>query len=515
MRRSVIVEGDTCWRVAACDEARVLVDARDYYAAFCRAALRAERSILMSGWQFDTRMELLRGADAERAAHPVEFIPFLNFLCERAPSLTVKVMAWDYSTIYALEREWMQRWRFEARSHPRVEFAFLAHPVAGGSHHQKYVVIDGAVAFAGGLDICDARWDSPSHAAHDPDRRDAAGDPAKPFHDVQAALVGEAARALEEMFAAQWQTASGAPLDLPPAPRERPAWARLSALSEDRGHALPVSSVALSRSELCEGREGVCEVKSLFEAAIAEAERLVYIENQYFTSRAMLRALAARMRDRSKPKLTVVLVMPDGGDSPKEDFVLGDRQRAVRSALSKIAEREGHALRVLMSVDRSEPERPVPTFIHAKVLIVDDELLSVGSANLTNRSMEVDTELNTSWQAEAGEAGEALRGAIRSLRGALLAEHTGRLDGAEFEPVEGLAGVIDAVCDDPTTKLKCQEIVEPEDGDPFLISIFDPSGEITFDALYEALSGDIDVHDGLLRKGARKVGQRLGVVDID
>ncbi|MEZ4410342.1 MAG: phospholipase D-like domain-containing protein [Polyangiales bacterium] len=187
----------------------------------------------------------------------------------------------------------------------------------------------------------------------------------------------------------------------------------------------------------------------------------------------------------------------------------------MRSALSKIAEREGHALRVLMSVDRSEPERPVPTFIHAKVLIVDDALLSVGSANLTNRSMEVDTELNASWQAEAGEAGEALRGAIRSLRGALLAEHTGRLDGSEFEPVEGLAGVIDAVCDDPTTKLKCQEIVEPEDGDPFLISIFDPSGEITFDALYEALSGDIDVHDGLLRKGARKVGQRLGVVDID
>jgi phospholipase D1/2 len=140
----------------------------------------------------------------------------------------------------------------------------------------------------------------------------------------------------------------------------------------------------------------------------------------------MLQALARRLADRARPKLTVVLVMPDGADSPKEDFVLGDRQRAVRFVLSKMAEREGHTLKVLMSVDRSDPAAPVPTFIHAKVLIVDDEFLSVGSANLTNRSMEVDNELNTSWQAEAEEAGAALRGEIRALRGALLAEHAGQ-----------------------------------------------------------------------------------------
>ncbi len=515
MRKNLIVEGETCWRAVGCDEARVLVDARDYYAAFCRAALRAERSILMSGWQFDTRAALLRGDDARRAAHPVELVPFLNFLCERSPSLRVRVMAWDYSTVYALEREWMQRWRFEARSHPRVEFAFLNHPVAGGAHHQKYVVVDGAVAFVGGLDLCDKRWDTPAHAPHDPDRRGADGEPAKPFHDVQAAMTGEAARVLEAMFARQWERATGAPIDPPPSVAERPAWASLGALCEDRGHGLSVSSVALSRSELCEDREGICEVKALFEVAIAGAERLIYVENQYFTSRAMLRALASRMRDRSRPKLTVVLVMPDGGDSPKEDFVLGDRQRAVRFALKRIAEREGHELRVLMSVDRSAPDAPVATFIHAKVLIVDDEFLSVGSANLTNRSMEVDTELNASWQAAEGEAGDTLRGQIRALRCALLAEHAGRLAGVEFEPIETLAGVLDAVCDDPASKLKCQEVVEPADGDPFLISIFDPSGEITFDALYDALSGSLDVHDGLLRKGARKVGQRLGVVDID
>lgn len=515
MRRNVIIEGGAYWRAPSCDEARVLVDARDYYATFCRAALRAERSVLMSGWQFDTRMRLLQGDDARRAGHPVEFVPFLNFLCERTASLRVLVMAWDYSAVYALEREWMQRLRFEVKSHERVEFAFLPHAIAGGSHHQKYVVIDGVVAFSGGLDICDNRWDTTLHAPHDPARLNADGEASKPFHDVQVAMVGEAARALEALFAPRWRTASGRDLDLPDAPAARPAWADLAALSEDRGHALTVSSVALSRSELCEGRDGICEVKCLFEAAIDAAERLIYIENQYLTSRAMLQALARRLADRARPKLTVVLVMPDGADSPKEDFVLGDRQRAVRFALSKMAEREGHTLKVLMSVDRSDPAAPVPTFIHAKVLIVDDEFLSVGSANLTNRSMEVDNELNTSWQAEAEEAGAALRGEIRALRGALLAEHAGSAEGSAFEPIETLAAVIDAVCDDPHSKLKCQDLVEPEDGDPFLISIFDPSGEITFDALYDAIAGDIDVHDGLLRKGARKVGQRLGVVDID
>jgi phosphatidylserine/phosphatidylglycerophosphate/cardiolipin synthase-like enzyme len=77
------------------------------------------------------------------------------------------------------------------------------------------------------------------------------------------------------------------------------------------------------------------------------------------------------------------------------------------------------------------PERT--TYIHAKLMIVDDRFLTVGSANLTNRSMVLDTELNLS--VETDDARDALGRSIRNVRADLLAEHTG---GAPIDKVEGL-----------------------------------------------------------------------------
>jgi uncharacterized membrane protein YdjX (TVP38/TMEM64 family) len=64
--------------------------------------------------------------------------------------------------------------------------------------------------------------------------------------------------------------------------------------------------------------------------------------------------------------------------------------------------------------------RDVATFIHSKVLIVDDELVRVGSANATHRSMGVDTECDVTVEA-AGNPD--VRIAIRRIRDRLIAEH--------------------------------------------------------------------------------------------
>ena len=119
------------------------MDACDYYRALYQAMGTAQRYVLLAGWQFDSDVRLLRGEDARGAPWPVELLPFLSALCRERPELHVYVLAWDYSVLYTLEREWMQRLKFDFGTSDRVEYVLDGkHPV-GASHHQKLVVVDG------------------------------------------------------------------------------------------------------------------------------------------------------------------------------------------------------------------------------------------------------------------------------------------------------------------------------------------------------------------------------------
>jgi len=191
--------------------AGLLVDAAAYYREFYRAALRARRSILLSGWQFDSKVALLRGPEAENAPGPVTLLAFLNWLCEHRPELRIWILAWDFHLIFAAEREWMQRLAFHWMTNERLHFRFDASHIARGSHHQKFVVIDGAVSYLGGLDLCDDRWDDPHHHNFNP-LRVSRGEPHQPFHDIQAYACGqELATSLQRLFVKRWELAGGEP----------------------------------------------------------------------------------------------------------------------------------------------------------------------------------------------------------------------------------------------------------------------------------------------------------------
>jgi phosphatidylserine/phosphatidylglycerophosphate/cardiolipin synthase-like enzyme len=530
MNCPVIAEGRAAWRIGEASEVSVLVDAEAYYRSFCSAALLAERHIYIAGWQFDTKARLLRPAPESPPEHPIELLTFLNYLCERTPGLHIYIAAWDYSLVYAIEREWMQKLKFDFQSHPRVHFEFTNHPDAGGCYHRKLVIVDDEVAFLGGLDLCDSRWDTRRHAKRAPERIDLGGRPYKPFHDIQVGLRGPIVEPLSELFWDDWRRATGqAPESAAAEPgsssigegsgrHPRADAFSLAALSGGLGLPLGARRVALSRTECDpEGRHAVGEIQQLLERAIGAAEQLIYIETQYFTSRSLAEALCHRLADTSRSKLQVVLLMPDGADSPKEDFVLGNRQRAIRHLVASFARHFGHEFRLLLSSE-STPEDPVlATFIHSKLIIVDDELASIGSANLTNRSMRVDFELNASWEAalEDPERAARLRADIRALRASLLAEHAGSRDAAFFEPLEALVQRIDAACADAGGKLQLQEAAEPSEDNPLLIAIFDPSGPLDWDTLDQSIEEAFDSDEGFVKRTAQKLGQRLGVVDVN
>jgi phosphatidylserine/phosphatidylglycerophosphate/cardiolipin synthase-like enzyme len=122
-----------------------------------------------------------------------------------ASPLHIHVLNWDYAMLYALEREWMMARKPGRPRNKRLHFRTDARHPVGASHHQKIVVIDDKLAFVGGLDLTRCRWDTPEHLPEHPLRRDPDDKPYAPFHDVQAMVDGDAARAL-----ANWHGAAGA-----------------------------------------------------------------------------------------------------------------------------------------------------------------------------------------------------------------------------------------------------------------------------------------------------------------
>lgn len=404
----VLNPGRNCWRLEKAGRIAFLVDGADYFRAVREAAVRARHSIIVLAWDIDSRMQLVPGGAAD--GFPPELGDFFNALAKKRRGLQVHLLDWDFAMLYAADRELLPRLKLGWRTRRRVHFELDgAHPV-GASHHQKIVVVDDAIAFVGGLDMTHCRWDTPEHRADDPRRRHPSGDSCTAFHDVQMAVDGAAAAALGELARERWRRATGKSIR-PPAEQDADPWPP----------SLPVeleeAEVGIARTEPpYEDRSGVQELKRLHLDAIAAARHSLYLENQYFSASTIADALAERLAEPEGPEIMLVSRLNDSGWL--EESTMG----VLRARLHQ-------QLRETASTDRYRslyPQLPGPEDhwlnVHSKVLIVDDELLSIGSANLNNRSMGFDTECNLVLEAR-GDA--RIREAIAAFRRRLLAEHLG------------------------------------------------------------------------------------------
>jgi phospholipase D1/2 len=149
---------------------------------------------------------------------------------------------------------------------------------------------------------------------------------------------------------------------------------------------------------------------------IAAAERYIYFENQFFASRVVAEAVAKRLGEPNGPEF--VIVNPKVVEGWVEEEVMTPA-RAELLMLLREADRYGR-LRVYTPVTRDGCD----IYVHSKIGIVDDRLLRVGSANLNNRSMGLDSEcdllLDAARPANAG-AGEQISARLHDLVG----EHLG------------------------------------------------------------------------------------------
>jgi phospholipase D1/2 len=465
-----VLNENTTWRLHQHANAALLIDAQDYYRAFYEAVSRAKRSVLILGWQFDSDVRLVRGDELPEGADPkaYELLPILDRLCRERPELEVKMLAWDHSLFFALEREVLQKIVFDIATVDRFKFKVDGTVPWGGSHHQKVAIIDGQIAFMGSADICQDRWDTSAHVAHDPLRVSRKDEAYKPYHEVQAIFTGAPVQSLLELFTSRWAHATGEVIEpesvtVPYAgddedARDASARALLAALPVTLP--MPRSCLALARTvPAAPEREQVHEIRDLYVRAIHLAERMIYIETQYLTSRCVRDALVARLGDATKSKLDVVLVLPHKPEKFKEEFTIGEPQASVLDAVVAAAKEGGHALGIYnVAAPNEATGGEIFVYIHSKLMIIDDRFFTMGSANLANRSMTVDSEINAVWVAPPGD--RVLHDAIRRVRTRLLLEHLGEVaDGARIVArPEGLVGRLDGLVEEGRGRLRRHEL---------------------------------------------------------
>jgi phosphatidylserine/phosphatidylglycerophosphate/cardiolipin synthase-like enzyme len=298
------------------------------------------------------------------------------------------------------------------RAPDRLEFFGDHHHPVGGAHHQKIVVIDDCLAFAGGIDVTADRWDTSEHLDRHPlRRRPSSHRLTGPWHDVTSLVSGPAARAIGDLARERWESGTGRALE--PVEDAEACW------PEDVEPLLTDVDVAVSRTRPEHGGTSlVHEIELLWLAAIAAAKRFVYIESQYFANRRIAEAMAERLREDDGPEF--VVVNPETAQGWLSEKAMGVARAKLLAMLREVDVHDRFRLYVPVTDERQ------PVYVHAKVMVVDDRLLRIGSSNLNNRSMGLDTECDLSIEAVAGAPRqEEIAATIVGFRDRLLAEHLG------------------------------------------------------------------------------------------
>jgi phosphatidylserine/phosphatidylglycerophosphate/cardiolipin synthase-like enzyme len=339
----------------------VLVDGATAFAHIAEAIQNANRSIWVTGWHIAPGFELRRDGSEDSSVGAL--------LAKAAERLDVKVLVWAGAPVPIFHptrqevneavTELTRGTRIDCRKDPRE------HPFH--CHHEKTLIIDGELAFVGGIDMTDMagdRWDTSDHPAR---RR-------LGWHDVGTRLRGPVVADVAQHFATRWKEVTGEHLQAPdpPEPAGEHTVQVVRTVAEDMyKQALP---------------NGDFRVLESYVRALRNAERFIYLENQFLWAPEITELLAGKLRDPPHPDFRLVIMLPTKANNGQDD-TLGQ--------VGVLKDADGNNNRLLVATLRSlSGERDDRLYIHAKVGIVDDRWLTIGSANLNAHSLFNDTEMN-------------------------------------------------------------------------------------------------------------------------
>ncbi len=337
----------------------VLIDGAEAFPSIAHAIENARDYVHVTGWHVAPYFELVRGARPGVLG---------ELLAEAAERIDVRVLVWAGAPVPAFHptrkevRDGVQTLTRDTRI--RCELDPREHPFH--CHHEKTVIVDGELAFVGGIDMTDYggdRFDTSDHPAR---RR-------LGWHDVGTRLRGPAVADVDDHFALRWRELTGEQLDRPatPAPAGEHTVQVVRTIANGMYNAVP---------------DGEYRILESYVRAIAAAQNFIYLENQFLWSPEIVRRLADKLRRPPRDEFRLVVVLPAKANNGQDDTV---------GQLGVLAAADHGAGRLLAATIRSRTgERVDRLYVHAKVGIVDDRWLTVGSANLNAHSLLNDTEMN-------------------------------------------------------------------------------------------------------------------------
>lgn len=417
--KNIFQPGQNCWVKSSADFSTPLIDCANYYKALHSAIVKASHSIFIVGWDIDSRIRLLRGEDEKKSEAPSVISELLEWKAKRNPNINIYLLRWDSSLAFFSQREMWAKEVWDENTPENVQAELDDSIPLGGSQHQKVVVIDDEVVFSGGMDVSTNRWDTRDHPVISSDRLGPDGEYG-PLHDVQMVSSGPVVEDFAKLARWRWQrVANTPPVDL----REKSVNSNNNALPNTWPDDFPPMfknvECALARTiPFMDDVKPAQEVRHMLLDLINEAESFIYIENQ-FTARIEI-AEALNKQLKLKPDLSVIIV---SSFEPKGKFEC-EAFWATRREFKAVVEEGIDSQRVKLTYSSIQDMQGRTAYkrIHSKVMTIDDKYLVIGSSNLSNRSMTLDTEIDTVLFGNSSDN----KAMIAQVRDDLLAEHTGR-----------------------------------------------------------------------------------------
>jgi phosphatidylserine/phosphatidylglycerophosphate/cardiolipin synthase-like enzyme len=337
----------------------VLIDGEQALPQIAQALARARSYVHIAGWHITPEFGLTRDARAR---------PLRDLLAELAERVEVRVLLWAGSPLplFSPDRSAVRGVRDALTRDTRVQCALDTHERPMHCHHEKLVIVDGKVAFVGGIDLTSLggdRFDSSKHLMGS----------RLGWHDAASRVAGPAVADVAAHFATRWRATTGETLrDGPPPPRAGSVELQVVRTVPERIYdSLP---------------RGDFRILETYTRALRSARELVYLESQFLWSQRVVEILADKLRHPPQDRFRVVVLLPakpnNGADS-------------TRGQLAALVRADDGARRFLATTISARTGRlTARAYVHAKIGIVDDAWLTLGSANLNEHSLFNDTEMN-------------------------------------------------------------------------------------------------------------------------
>ncbi|HEX4746488.1 MAG TPA: phospholipase D family protein [Gaiellaceae bacterium] len=336
-----------------------LVDGSEALPAIAEELARAESYVHLAGWFFSPELQLSREEEP---------VILRNLLAELAERIDVRVLSWKGAPLPVFKPSQREvREMLEGLAH-HTKIQAHADGCTGFTHchHEKNIVIDGRVAFVGGIDLTldgGDPWDTPSHIA-----RGGIG-----WHDAAVRIEGPAVADVERHFRLRWHGTTGEVLPQP-------------TVSDEAGDVEAQLVRTIPAGVYRSVRRGDYSILASYCAALRSAERFVYLENQFLWSPEIVTILADKLEHPPSEDFRVLVLLPARANDG------ADISRGQVAALIHAADETTRFL--ACTVYARERNLRDPVYVHSKIGIVDDRWLTVGSANLNAHSLFHDTEVN-------------------------------------------------------------------------------------------------------------------------